>query len=40
MHKNWFLGVLKGKESKSVVKIAEQYFDGENRDWKFCNKIF
>jgi len=31
MHKNWFLGVLKGKESKSAVKIAE-HFHGENRD--------
>jgi len=32
MHKNWFLGVLKGKESKSAVKIAEkQHFHGENR---------
>jgi len=32
MHKNLFLGILKGKESKSAVKIAEkQYFHGENR---------
>jgi len=41
MHKNLFLGVLKGKESKSAVKIAEkQHFHWENRGWKFCNKIF
>ena len=32
MHKNWFLGVLKGKESKSAVKIVvKQHFHGENR---------
>ena len=41
MHKNWFLGVLKVKESKSAVKIVEkQHFHGENWSWKFCNKIF
>jgi len=41
MHKNWFLGALKGKESKSAVKIAEkQHFHRENKGWKFCNKIF
>jgi len=41
MHKNWFLGVLKVKGSKSTVKIAEkQHFHGENRGRKFYNKIF
>jgi len=41
MHKNWFPPVLKVKESKSAVKIAEkQHFHGDNRGWKFCDKIF
>ena len=41
MHKNWFLGVLNGKESKSAVKKAEkQHIHGESRGWKFCNKKF
>jgi len=32
MHKNWFLGVLKVKESESTVKTAEkQHFCGKNR---------
>jgi len=31
MHKNWFLEVLKVKESKSAVKIAKNNFPGENR---------
>jgi len=32
---NWFLGDLKGKESKSTVKIAEkQHFHGENKRLK------
>jgi len=29
MSKNWFPGVLKVKESKSAVKIAEKQFHGE-----------
>jgi len=41
MHKNWFLGVLKVKESKSAVKITEkQPFHGEIEVENFVTKVF
>ena len=40
IHKNWFLGLLKVKESKIAVKIAEkQHFHVEHGGWEICNEF-